>query len=155
MKKSKIVEEKVYNSSDLSFGCYNYRYLASYGDKEFDIVGFRRGIIMKTKDGYIDLITHFVIPEDEIISRKEFGVKDIELANSQIINIFKAVENDGYLATESILNLDHGLEKIITFKASLASYGYINLYPGMQPIINDVNEKSIVKSLGILFKKKH
>ena len=155
MKKNKTIKEKVYNSSDLSFGCYNYRYLASNGDKELDIVGLRRGILIKAKNEYIDLITNFVVSENEIISMKEFGVKDVNLANSQIINIFKAVENDGYLATESILNLDHSLEKIITFKASLTSYGYPSLYPDMQPVINDVNEKSIVKSLGVLFKKKH
>lgn len=155
MKKNKTIEEKVYNSSDLSFGYYKYRYFASYGDKEFDIVGLRRGILKNSKDGYIDLITNFIVPEDEVMSIKEFGVKNVELANSQIINIFKAVENDGYLATESILNLNHGLEKVITFKASLANYGYVNLYPGMQSIINDVNEKSFIKSLGVLFKKKH
>ena len=148
MAKSKYIEEKIYNTSDLSFGCYNYRYAANYNGNEYDIVGLRRGILTPVAGGYLDLITNFIISEEDIISKKEFGIKDIPLANSQVINIFKELENDGYLATESILNIDCDIERIITFSAATTCYGYVSKYPGMQAIFeNNVKEKSFIKKL--------
>ena len=98
-----VLEEnfmETYNINDLYIGSYTFKHIVWSKGKRLQTIGAYKSVLYPLSNGdYKDVITNAIVAKSDILGVKPFIARDELLSKTQIIYIFKALENANIIDT--------------------------------------------------------